>query len=139
MLKGIKTAVQLGILVRFLYDSNTNYNKRGASVAEWWPRRLHVVDAVILLSELQSQLKNIELSIFCLGSSNQFGRVGHRLGSDYYWILAASVNWWLYSVTGGAIYAFDIWRQYTSKLETWLSVFLIILMATFAPHPLPLG
>jgi len=33
-LKDIKTAVQLGILVRFLYGSNTNYTKRGASVAE---------------------------------------------------------------------------------------------------------
>jgi len=31
--KGINTAVQLGSLVRFLYRSNTNYIKRGASVA----------------------------------------------------------------------------------------------------------
>jgi len=32
-LKGIKTAVQLGQLVRFLYHSNNNYTKRGVSVA----------------------------------------------------------------------------------------------------------
>jgi len=32
-IKGIKTAVQLGSLVRFLYHSSTNYTKRGASVA----------------------------------------------------------------------------------------------------------
>jgi len=30
---GINTAVQLRSLVRFLYDSNTNYTKREASVA----------------------------------------------------------------------------------------------------------
>jgi len=32
-MKGINTAVQLGSLVRFLYDSNTNYTKRGTSMA----------------------------------------------------------------------------------------------------------
>jgi len=32
-LKGIKTAVQLGPLVRFLYHSKTNYSKRGAYIA----------------------------------------------------------------------------------------------------------
>jgi len=31
--KWIKTAVQLGSLVRFLYDSNTNCTKRRASIA----------------------------------------------------------------------------------------------------------
>jgi len=31
--KGIKTAVQLGQFVRFLYHSKTNYSKRGVSVA----------------------------------------------------------------------------------------------------------
>jgi len=32
-IKGINTAVQLGSLVRFIYHINTNYTKRGASVA----------------------------------------------------------------------------------------------------------
>jgi len=32
-LKGMNTAVQLGSLVRFVYDSNTSNAKRGASMA----------------------------------------------------------------------------------------------------------